>query len=361
MRLRTWWLEGAVVAASLLAEQHFAAPIQGQAMNQSSDGSSEQQSEESKLRAKADRGIRLANLLVAEVGKGGPEETPEQALLRVLKERDELLEKAKVDGPVFEMGRTEGRSEVSVRLRKIVDPQDKNHWDLEGTLKEVERLRLTEQRVLAPVEKALDEAGIPRGVPIPGGVSYAPADRMRELVYQAREENIHLKEDKRLADSLCALLAPFAGDGARNEGAVECLERLLQEVRATRQGPSSAPLSTKSASAQGPTPHTDAEGRALEAVRAAGEALNNACFRLAQALEPVAAVEAERSGRGPHPIEVILRARQEVATAGEALGLLVQSGLNLGVEVFHQQARLDRAAAHQATIIMGAGGPLGIR
>jgi len=51
-----------------------------------------------------------------------------------------LKEKCKVDGEVYNLGREEGRSDIAVSLRKIVDPSDINHWNIDGTLKEVERL-----------------------------------------------------------------------------------------------------------------------------------------------------------------------------------------------------------------------------
>ncbi len=44
------------------------------------------------------------------------------------------------DAHYFSLGRAEGQADVKVRLRKIVDPHDCNHWDLDGCLKEVERL-----------------------------------------------------------------------------------------------------------------------------------------------------------------------------------------------------------------------------
>lgn len=48
-------------------------------------------------------------------------------------------------------------------------------------------------------------------------------------------------KDRPLVDALCARLAEYCGEGGRNEGAVETLDRLLSEVRAARQGPSHAP------------------------------------------------------------------------------------------------------------------------
>jgi hypothetical protein len=59
---------------------------------------------------------------------------------QLLKEIDYLREKCKVDGEVFNLGRSEGQSDIAVMLRKIVDPEDKKHLNLTGSLKEVERL-----------------------------------------------------------------------------------------------------------------------------------------------------------------------------------------------------------------------------
>jgi len=41
---------------------------------------------------------------------------------------------AAVDGPIFNLGRSEGWSDVSVRLRKILDPNDDLHLSLDGLL-----------------------------------------------------------------------------------------------------------------------------------------------------------------------------------------------------------------------------------
>jgi hypothetical protein len=46
-----------------------------------------------------------------------------------------------VDGPLFEQGRWEGRSDVAAQLRAILDPDDLNHWNIEALLGEVARLK----------------------------------------------------------------------------------------------------------------------------------------------------------------------------------------------------------------------------
>lgn len=56
------------------------------------------------------------------------------------REASDLRAKAAVDGPVFNAGRAEGQSDIKVRLRKIVDPHDLRHWNLDGVMTEVERL-----------------------------------------------------------------------------------------------------------------------------------------------------------------------------------------------------------------------------
>jgi hypothetical protein len=50
-----------------------------------------------------------------------------------------------------------------------------------------------------------------------------------------------MHKDRPLVDALCARLAGYCGEGGRSEGAVETLDRLLVEVRAARQGPTSPP------------------------------------------------------------------------------------------------------------------------
>jgi len=49
-------------------------------------------------------------------------------------------EKNKVDGEVFNMGRSEGQANIAASLSLILDPEDKNHWNIIGLLKEVVRL-----------------------------------------------------------------------------------------------------------------------------------------------------------------------------------------------------------------------------
>jgi hypothetical protein len=44
------------------------------------------------------------------------------------------------DSETYNAGRAEGNADVAVELRKIVDPEDKKHLNLTGSLKEVERL-----------------------------------------------------------------------------------------------------------------------------------------------------------------------------------------------------------------------------
>lgn len=60
--------------------------------------------------------------------------------VRQMRERAERAEKALADAT--KAGRFEGQADVKVAVRQIVDPEDKNHWNLDGVLKEVQRLTL---------------------------------------------------------------------------------------------------------------------------------------------------------------------------------------------------------------------------
>jgi len=51
-----------------------------------------------------------------------------------IKDRDE---ERKADGPAFNCGRHEGQADVAARLRKILDPTDAGHLDLDGLLTKV--------------------------------------------------------------------------------------------------------------------------------------------------------------------------------------------------------------------------------
>lgn len=55
-----------------------------------------------------------------------------------LKEISHLKEQAKVDGPTYEAGRLEGRADIAVKLRKILDPNDENKLNIDGLLEKVE-------------------------------------------------------------------------------------------------------------------------------------------------------------------------------------------------------------------------------
>ena len=44
------------------------------------------------------------------------------------------------DSETYNAGRSEGNADVAAELRRIIDPEDKNHLNLTGSLKEIERL-----------------------------------------------------------------------------------------------------------------------------------------------------------------------------------------------------------------------------
>lgn len=50
------------------------------------------------------------------------------------------VEPGKVDGPIFNLGRSEGRADVAAELRRIIDPSDEQHLSLDGTLDIVRKL-----------------------------------------------------------------------------------------------------------------------------------------------------------------------------------------------------------------------------
>jgi hypothetical protein len=59
---------------------------------------------------------------------------------QLFQELDRLREDNKIDGPIFHCGRLEGRADIAVQLRKIVDPTDQYHLNLDGALKMVSQL-----------------------------------------------------------------------------------------------------------------------------------------------------------------------------------------------------------------------------
>jgi len=65
---------------------------------------------------------------------------PNSYVFQLIQELDYLREENKVDGPIFNLGKAEGQADVAVQLRKIVDPTDQLHLNLDGTLKIVKHL-----------------------------------------------------------------------------------------------------------------------------------------------------------------------------------------------------------------------------
>jgi hypothetical protein len=70
--------------------------------------------------------------------------------------------RAKAVTEAFERGRAEGQSDVAAQLRRVLDPEDKNHWSLDGALAavadmkaELEAKKGAEDSVTALLRKAL--------------------------------------------------------------------------------------------------------------------------------------------------------------------------------------------------------------
>jgi hypothetical protein len=52
----------------------------------------------------------------------------------------QLVAAERADSPVYNAGRMEGWADVAAQLRKVLDPTDAHHWNLDGLLAEVARL-----------------------------------------------------------------------------------------------------------------------------------------------------------------------------------------------------------------------------
>lgn len=156
-----------------------------------------------RLQERATVGDLLRHAIHTEVRAG---ETHDQAVARVLKERDELREQVRVDGPAFNQGRAEGKSDVAAELRRILDPEDKEHLNLDGLLKLIGQL-------------VADAAARP--VPAEGWAS----ERAKVLVLGVPPGD----RDFLLGDLLTRLVE-FTGERGDNEGAVEVLTRKMKEL-----------------------------------------------------------------------------------------------------------------------------------
>lgn len=65
-----------------------------------------------------------------------------------LVDNEKLAKAMGVDSPVYNQGRCEGHADVHAELRKILDPFDRNHWNAEGVINEVRRLKVVERESL---------------------------------------------------------------------------------------------------------------------------------------------------------------------------------------------------------------------
>lgn len=63
-----------------------------------------------------------------------------------------------VDGEAYNMGRSEGQADIAASLSLILDPEDKNHWNIIGLLKEVVRLSGERAAVVAWLRERADTA-----------------------------------------------------------------------------------------------------------------------------------------------------------------------------------------------------------
>lgn len=105
----------------------------------------------------------LLEVLSERVGERGGSEGAVDTLKRVIRE-------GRVDGRAFNLGRSEGRAEVAVVLRRIVDPRDEGHLSLDGALDRVRELNALRSQL----------AGMRKG----GEDSF---DALRRLIRDARE------------------------------------------------------------------------------------------------------------------------------------------------------------------------------
>lgn len=81
---------------------------------------------------------------VLDLSRSSARDVPNAKVEVLLRELDYLRNKSKVDGDVYNSGRFEGRADIAAALRNIIDPKDEKHLNLDGILKEVQRLNLNE-------------------------------------------------------------------------------------------------------------------------------------------------------------------------------------------------------------------------
>lgn len=80
------------------------------------------------------------------------------------------------DSETYNAGRSEGNADVAAEIRKIIDPEDKNHFNLQGALKEVEDLvRFKNQAV-----ELLD--------------IIRQADALKEFAYERGDDDLSIRE-----------------------------------------------------------------------------------------------------------------------------------------------------------------------
>lgn len=157
----------------------------------------------------------------------------------------EQVKAAKEEG--FSQGVAEGRADIAVQLRKVVDPDDVDHLEVDGSLSRVSELIQTAKNLKAandamrePMRKLREAVAMPAqgeetvisevlrrldmDTPAPLPVSGWSSERSRELV-----RAVSVVDQPYLLGDLLVLLAPLAGQTGANEGAADVLSRLISE------------------------------------------------------------------------------------------------------------------------------------
>lgn len=157
---------------------------------------------------------------------------------RIKAEVDGVRQEAAVDGPTYNAGRLEGHSDIAARLRAILDPEDENHWNIDGVLEAVE----DNAKMLEAMRKELnalcdwgDDSFMHAYVHIGNVIKNLRADVRTERTLREKAEANHAFMVKKAADQSL--------DGYRELGA-RCaqLEAERDEARAKLRGYETAPV-----------------------------------------------------------------------------------------------------------------------
>ena len=189
---------------------------------------------------------------------------------RIKAEVDGVRQEAAVDGPTYNAGRLEGHADIAARLRAILDPEDENHWNIDGVLEAVE----DNAKMLEAMRKELnalcdwgDDSFLHAYCHIGNVIKNLRADVRTERMLREKAEANYAFMVKKAADQS---LDGYRELGARAAAAENEADRLRARLRETAQ------ILIEAVGADGPRDAEDAARKAAEVIEHHRECMRQA-------------------------------------------------------------------------------------